>query len=150
MSAQTDGTENSKQRTTFTDTSKIFIGGNRYDTFSAEFTNDTYEDSVPAGTVFGQIASTRKVVPLDAIATDGSQYPIGILASDLTVLAGEDFTGDVYLCVEGDVAQEKVLFADATTVNTVIEDKTVRARIGADTVGVKLVTGTELTEYDND
>jgi hypothetical protein len=53
------------------------------------------------------------------------------------------------MCVAGDVAQEKLIFQGSDTLATVVSSRTLNDRIGADTVGVKLVSGTELTEYDN-
>lgn len=152
MSDQTTGTSTNNQRTTFTDTSKVFIGGNRYDVFDTDFTNSSYATlGIAEGTVFGQVAGTLKVKPLDPLAQDGSQYPIGILKGKLEVESGSYFTDQVTLCVAGDVAENKVLFADnVTTINTVVDGRTLRARIGSDTVGIKLVASTELTEYDND
>lgn len=152
MSKQTTGTNTKNQLTVVTDVSKVFLGNNRYDYFDTDFTNSSYATlGVLEGTVFGQVAGTQKVKPLDPLAQDGSQYPIGILKGNLEVESGSYFNAGVYLCVAGDVAEEKVLFADSvTTINTVVDGRTLRARIGADTVGIKLVPGTELTEQDND
>jgi hypothetical protein len=89
------------------------------------------------------------LVILDKDASDGSQYPVGILAQDVVALYGEELSQSVDFCVEGDVAQEQLAFAAGTTLATVISGRTVADRIGADTVGVKLVATDEQTFYDN-
>lgn len=151
MSKFTQGTNTNKQSTGFYDTSKVFIGRNRFDNFQALFNIDQYADNVLEGTVFGRVASSGKVVPLSPLASDGSQIPIGILLGDINVLSGTNYDGQVTLCVAGDVAEEKVLFADSvTTLDTIVNNRRLRDRIGSDTVGIKLQPGTELTEKDND
>lgn len=148
---QTTGTNTNNQLTVNNDTSKIFIGENRHDTFDFEYENATYDDvTIKAGTLFGQIHATAKVTPLASGASDGSQFPIGILAHDVTIEAGDTFDGTVTLCVEGRVAEDKVILNGSDTLNTVVSNRTLRARIGADTVGIKLVASTEMTAYDND
>lgn len=131
-----------------TDTRKIFIGHNRYE--DVDYTNpdgDYASTDMLLGTVIGRIASSGKVVPLDSAASDGSQYPIGVLAKTYTVEAGGDQT--VSICVAGDVAEEKVLLQGTDTLETIIDSRRLRDRIAADTVGIKLVTATEMTDTDN-
>ena len=149
---QTTGTNTNNQLTVNSDTSKIFIGDNRHDLFDYAYDNTAGPDDVtiPAGTLFGRIHATGKVTPLTSGASDGSQYPIGILREDKTILYGEEFDGQVTLCVEGRVAEDKVIFQGSDTLNTVISDRRLRDRIGSDTVGIKLVVSTEITAYDND
>jgi hypothetical protein len=133
-----------------TDTSKIFLRDKRFEQGTFDYTNSTYDDvTIAAGTVLGRIASTNKLVVLTSAASDGSQFPVGILAQDVTVEAGDSYSDTVNMCVAGDVAQEKLVFQGSDTLATVVSSRTLKDRIGADTVGVKLVTCTELTEYDN-
>lgn len=128
------------------DVKKIFIFDNNYDV--ANLTNSTYDAiDYPAGLILGQVAATGEVVPLNSAASDGSQYPIGILSANVTIEGGD--TREVPFCVAGDVAEEMLVFTDADTLETVIEGKQLRARIGSDTVGVKLRFGTDQTRYDN-
>lgn len=144
--SQTIVTNTGNQAHITTDTSKIFVGNNRYDTF--EYNNDTYVDvDLTKGQLMGEIAATRKVVPLNPDASDGSQLPIGIMANDHVAEAGT--TINVSLCVSGDVVENQILLAPDVNLNDVIDGRTLRQRIGTDTVGVKLVGGTELTNYDN-
>jgi hypothetical protein len=129
-----------------TDTSKIFIWENRYS--KANLTNSGYDDvTYPVGTLLGRIGSSQEVVPLVSTATDGSQYPVGILADDYTVEAGD--TVEVSFCNYGDVAEEMVVLDAGDTMDTLIDDRSIRDRIASDTVGIRLVPGTELTAEDN-
>ena len=133
-----------------TDTSKLFLGENHYD--SATYTNSSYDEvTLVAGTLMGRIATpggaNSHVVPLESGATNGSQYPVGILADDYVVAAGDSIS--VAYCVEGEVASELVILQGSDTLPTVISGRTIKDRIAADTVGIKLVVSDELTGYDN-
>ncbi len=128
------------------DVSKIFLWNNRYET--ALYTNSVYNpETLLAGQIMGRVSATNQIVKLFSTATDGSQFPIGILADNYTVESGEQKT--LTICVAGDIAAEKVLFESNDGFNTVISSRTLLDRIGSDTVGVKLVFGTEMTAYDN-
>jgi len=144
-------TLNTGQQATFdTDLSKIFLWGNRYAKFPYAKTNSTYDDfTLPAGTLMGRISGTNKVIPLASGASDGSKFPVGVLAADVVVLAGESFDGEISLCVAGDVNEDLVLLDGSDTLDTVISDRTLRDRIGADTVGIVLKAVDELTKADN-
>jgi hypothetical protein len=138
------------QATINTDLSKIFVGNNRYSDFPYSNTNSTYDDiTIPKGTLMGRIGSTLKVIPLVSTAVDGSQNPVGILAEDVVVEAGEVYTKDVTLCVSGDVAESKVILSGSETLDTLISSRPLRDLIGANTVGIKLVSSTENTSFDN-
>jgi hypothetical protein len=147
MSSQTVSLNAGNQAIIKTDTSKIFLWNNRYE--SSEYTNDSGDDIVlPAGTLMGRINASGKVQPLASAAVDGSQYPCGILNEDWAVADGA--TQKVSFCVAGDVAEEKVVFDGADVITTIVDGRTLRDRIAADTVGIKLVVATELTAYDNE
>jgi hypothetical protein len=134
------------QITTNIDQSNIFVFNNRYET--ADYTNSTYDDvEILAGTLMGRVSATQEIVPLDSSASDGSQYPVGILAQDTTIEGGD--TVSLTICVAGDVVEDKVILADGDTMATVISGRSIRDRIGADTVGIKLVGSDQMTAYDN-
>lgn len=136
---------NSQLTVTF-DTSKTFVRDNEYRSF--DYTNSTGSTvQLNGGALMGRIAATQKVVPLSSAATNGSQYPIGVLASDYVVLDGATVT--VRICVSGTVVKGKVLFDGTDTMNTIIEDKILEDRIGSDTVGVLLLPSLENIDYDN-
>lgn len=130
-----------------TDTSKIFIGRNRYDN-TGYINNSSYQPiTLLQGTVMGRVAATGVLKPASAQSTDGSQIPVGILAHDVVALQGE--TKNVFICVEGDVVENKVLFNLGDTMETVVSGRRYRDRIGADTVGINLIQSEELTDFDN-
>ena len=146
MSTVTTPLNNSNSQFNNYDITNIFVLSNRYD--SANFTNDTYESiTLTMGSVVGRVNSTDEIALLTSGASDGSQFPIGILAETITVLAG--VTASLSFCVDGDVATSQLLFQGSDVLTTVIDGKTLRDRIGSDTVGVNLVGGTELTAFDN-
>jgi hypothetical protein len=139
-----------RQMTVNTDLTKIFVWNNRYENMPFEYDNDTYDDvTIPAGTLMGRIGATQKVVPLESGASDGSEYPVGVLAQDVVILAGDEFDGTVSVCVAGDVNESKVIFDGSDDMDTLVSDRSLRDRIAADTVGIKLVVSDELTGTDN-
>ena len=135
------------QATTNYDVSKIFIYENRFQTES--YTNDGYDPvTLAVGTVMGRVSSTGKIIPLQSNASDGSQFPVGILNREHVVNEGD--TVDVSICIGGDVAAEKiVLVKSGDTLDTVISGRRIRDRIAGDTLGIKLVTVDEMTGFDN-
>jgi len=151
--SQTTTVSTSNSRFVETDVSKIFLF-NR-ESLKATLYFDNYSGgtavTLEPGTVLGRIASSDKVTPLDSSASDGSQFPVGILMQQVTVAANTiDSATEVYMCVAGDVAKGKIIFYNGTdTVATVVSDRTLGDRIGADTVGIRLVPSTEMTESDN-
>lgn len=157
MSTVTSTNVTNKQATFQYDVSKIFIWDNRYS--KATFNNNTgAEASFAPGTVVGRVASSGKIVPFDSTATDGSQIPIGVLKNSVDALADDGDVTDVNFCVAGDVAEEKLLFQDTDDLDTVvtIQDGTPAAttntRIVRDMIeslGIRIIEGTELTSLDN-
>ncbi len=147
MSTQTVVLNNGQQAILNTDTAKIFLWDNRFE--SGDRTNSTYDDeNLIAGTLMGRVSATQKLVPLQSDAADGSQIPVGILNKDWVILAGE--TQKVSICVSGDVAEEKLVFTKVgDDLDTVVSGRSLRDRIGGDTVGVKLITSVENTGVDN-
>jgi len=128
------------------DRSQIFVGDNRYET--GTYTNGTGSTKdLAKGTLMGRIHATGKLTPLASAASDGSQYPVGILADDYSVL--DTASATVTICVAGDVVSSKIVLDGSDTLETVISARRIKDRIGADTVGIKLVATDELTGYDN-
>ncbi len=129
------------------DTSKIFVFDNRFET--ATYTNPEGDDvTLLKGTVMGRIAASNKILPLESNASDGSQYPIGILADDYEVGYTESAT--LTFCKSGDVVESKIIFYNGTdTVNTVVSSRTLGDRIQGDSLGINLVGGDQLTAQDN-
>ena len=130
-----------------TDTSKIFLGfENRYEK-DAYVNNSTYDpQTLLAGTVMGRIAATGAVVPLYPGAPDGSQFPVGILANELVIDAGD--TMQAALCQSGDVNEAKIVFFyPGTSLDRVESSRTTRDWLTL--LGIKLVLADELSDYDN-
>lgn len=139
--------QTSNQITIKTDSSKMFIRNNEFKT--SEYTNGGGAAvTLNGGALLGKIAATGKVVPLTSAAVDGSQYPVGVLATDYTVAAGA--TVSVRYCVAGSVVKTKVLFDGTDTMATVIEHKRLEDRIASDTAGILLIESTENSQFDNE
>lgn len=131
-----------------TDLSQVFLG----EIFSE---NDNYINNsgydpiaLPMGTVMGRIAASGVVVPLQSNASDGSQFPLGILMEDLLIDSGG--TVQAPICVAGKVAKNQVtFFRPGDAFETVVSSRRLVDRIGSDTVGIKLVPTQDLTQFDN-
>jgi len=140
---QVNATENQSQFNY--DNSKIFIFGNRYE--KVVFTNLTGGTlSYAAGTVLGRISATGKVTEMKSAATDGSELPIGVLATAITDLATVSDI-DVNMCIKGDIAEDKVVFNGSDVVTTAEQGRIYRDWLTL--VGIILKSGTELTNFDN-
>lgn len=138
--------QTANQITVNTDLSKIFVWDNRYQ--KGTVNNATYDDIVLLqGQLMGRVSATQKLKKLASGSNDGSQFPVGILAEDYTVQDMSD--QDVYICVSGDVDETLLVFDGSDNLNTVVSGRSLRDRIGADTVGIKLVTADRMTDYDN-
>jgi len=134
-------------RTSQYDYSKIFIFGNSF--ADGQINNSTYDDVThPIGTLMGRVSATGLLVPCATGASDGSQYPVGVLADEYTVPDGE--TINVRICTAGEVDENKIVFDGSDDFDTVVESKTMRDRIGSDTVGIVLKSIDELGAADNE
>lgn len=93
---------------------KIFVYDNRYQQLT--FKNNTGAGATfQAGLLLAKDNSDNTIVPLDASnTTNASNIPIGILAQDLsTSIAAAGTQTNVYFCVQGDVARDKIIFQDS-------------------------------------
>lgn len=145
MSTSTTVNQTDSQLHVDYDVAKIFLGCNRYAT--GTFTAGGAEVTLEAGTLLGRISGTNKLAVLKSASTDGSEIPVGILSHTVTVAASA--SKELTFAVEGDVAEEKVIFDGTDDLDTVVDGRTLRDRIGGDTVGIKLVSTVENTAYDN-
>ena len=129
------------------DTSKIFVWNNEY--YRDTFLNNTgAQASFAAGTLLGRITASGKLAICKSGAVDGSQIPVGILKTSITDLADAGEV-DVNYCIYGKVVESKVVLDGTDTLATMISGRTIKDRIAADTAGIILVDGDELTEFDN-
>lgn len=145
MSQETIGTNNGQQMRVDFDISKIFIWKNRYS--SANYTNSTYNpyDQLVPGMALGRVSATGEVKRLNSTANDGSQYPCGIMLSDIEVAEGD--TENVAFCIAGDVAESKIIFHGTDTLNTVVGGRIYRDWFHL--LGIKPVPTQENTKFDN-
>lgn len=146
MSEITNNLSTTNQLYNSYDTSKLLLGFNSFT--EADHTSSGGTDFVQ-GEIVGQIASSGKIAKLDSGATDGSQYPFGVVLIDQTVEDGE--TETIKLVNKGKVAQEKIVFQGSddltTTVGPADNLRTYKALLND--LGIELEAGTELTEFDN-
>lgn len=147
MSTATNVLNTSNQAITNFDTTKVFLRDNKFET--GTFTNDdSYDDvTLVGGTLLGRISATNKLVPHSSSASDGSQFPVGILAHTITVQESDD--AELTFCTAGEVAAGKLILASGDTLATVISGRTINDRIKSDTAGVILVGADQLTAFDN-
>lgn len=146
MSSQTVVLNTGSQAIVNTDTSKVFLWNRRSE--KGQITNGTGGTvNYPEGTVMGRISASGLYAPFASAAVDGTQHPIGVLIKSYAIVAAD--TQDVFICVSGDVAAEKLIFQGADTLNTVISGQRVRDILQGKSVGIKLVFATEMTATDN-
>lgn len=143
---------NTGSQVTFSyDVSKIFLFQNTYRKINID--NGTGSDvTLQPGTLIGTISATGKGKVLASGSTDGSQLPTGIVAQPTIVPANSNV--DVYICIGGRVAQEKLIFNGSDTLNTSIADtagatRILQDRIASDTMGIELISASELSGFDN-
>jgi hypothetical protein len=125
--------------------SKLVLGGNRFETVS--FTASGAAVVLTRGMVIGKISATQKGKALASAATDGSQFPFGIVPENITIADGE--TQDVSVVVSGDVAAQLVTLDGGDSMATVVDGKSIGDRVAGDTLGIKLVETDELSQADN-
>lgn len=113
------------------------------------YTNSTYVSGVTwlAGTVMGVISGTGKVTPLTSVATDGSQFVVGILAMDIIVDSGE--TLNVPILTEGWVREDMILLQGSDTLQTVISGRRIYEKIGGESVGIFIQGVKNATDFTN-
>jgi hypothetical protein len=129
-----------------TDVSKIFLRDNRYQTGN-QVNNSSYNPmNLVAGTLMGRISATGTLAPMYAPGADGTQFPVGVLAEDVSLDSGE--TKQITIVDFGDVAESKIVFFySGQTLETVVSSRRVRDYLQAQ--GIKLISGFEMTKYDN-
>lgn len=136
--------QNGSQMTVNYDVSKMFILNNRY-TY-AQHTNSTgASETILAGTVMGRIASTGKIIPMLAGASDGSAIPVGILVKDYTV--ADTVTVSMGICIAGDVTEDLII-CQGGTLDTVVALQTNRDRLRS-FASINPKPRLDLTGFDN-
>jgi len=134
-------------RTTKYDTAKLCLFNNSF--ASGEVNNEDYADLVlETGTVMGRVSATGALVPLESAASDGSQYPVGVLAGNYTIADGD--TQEVRIVTGGEIDASLLIFQGSDDLDTVVSGKQLRDRLASDTVGLILQDVDQLSEFDND
>jgi len=128
------------------DRQKTFIFNNDFES-GALLNASGGELTYPIGTLLGRIAATNKLVPMASGATDGSQFPVGVLAEEVTIADTEE--ANVNFAVSGDVREGAIVLDGSDTLLTVVSLKTIGDRIKSDTMGIRLVPVTDDTFFDN-
>lgn len=147
MSEATEVEKTSNKLHTDFDQSKVFIRNNRFE--QQDFENTTGgELTMKAGTLLGRVTATGNLEIFKSASADGSEVPVGVLGEPSITFADAE-TKQVNVCVAGDIASEKIILDGADDLDTDVNGRTVRDRIGADTVGIKLVVTDQLTGFDN-
>jgi len=128
-------------------TEKIFIRDN--ETRRGEnYTNPVASETVlAAGTIMGRVTASGKLLPLASGAVDGSNIPVGVLSTEYTVPASANDL--LTICISGHVDADGLVFDGADTLDTMIDGRTLRDRLNADTLGIKVIEGTQLSNFDN-
>ena len=147
MSTVTNVLANANQLITNYDVTKFLLGNNSF--IAADITAAGGNGVLKEGMVMGRIAATRKIVPLDKDATDGSQYPVGVCIITQTVANAA--TKSITLVNKGRIAESLVNFFAEETLNTVIgvASHTRILRDWLNSIGLELIAGEELTIVDN-
>lgn len=128
------------------DSSQTFIG-NQFTRRSEYVNNSLYDDvTIAVGTVMGRVSATGEVVPMESDASDGSQYPIGLMNNTVIIPGGE--TVELPIVIMGEVAQNKIVFAkDGDSLTTTVGIHQVQDWLGL--CGIKVIASREMTDYDN-
>lgn len=146
MSSQTVALNTGNQMIIHNDTSKTFLWNRRSQPGQIE-NSDLYDPVTHAeGTVMGRISATGLLTPFTSGASDGSQWPVGVLVGSHTIDEGD--TRNVFICDDGDVAAEKLIFDGSDDLDTVVDGRQVRDWLKV--AGIKVITATEMTAEDND
>ena len=126
------------------DSSFIFLGCNSYE--REQYTNGGGATvTLEAGTIMGRISATGLLLPLAVGAVDGSENFVGIVTETVDVLAAG--TANISICVEGKVAQDKLVFNAAEDLESVVDGRQLKDIIAGQ--GIKLVATDELSNFDN-
>jgi len=144
--------QNANQLYIRTNLTQTFVWNNRYETGNLVYENVTDGDVViPTGTVLGRVMATQKLVEWTSGASDGSQYPVGVLAADVYVSYGESYDSPVSFCVAGDVARDKIVLQGSDTLETECgtSDRSLQDMLASVSGGIRLVQSIQNTIYDN-
>ena len=127
--------------------SKLLLGFNGF--ITGVVTASGAAVTLTQGMIMGQIAATGKIVPMKSAATDGSQYPFGIVLNGEVVADGTSST--INLVNKGRINENIVKFEGTDDMDTAIGAtnnlRTYRALLND--MGFEFEIADELTAVDN-
>jgi len=99
------------------------------DTAKETLVNNTADEiTIVSGTLLGRVNSTMKVTFFDASAVDGSQYPVGAVAKDFTLGAGEEV--GIVMVYDGAIPDDNLVTAqEDDTMSTIIDGISLKDRL---------------------
>ena len=127
------------------DFSKLFLFENRYRRI--DISASGADIVLSQGMLIGTISASGEGAIMASGSSDGSQIPTGICAEDITVVDGS--TESVLICIGGHVDEDKLIFDGTDDLDTAVSGRIYRDRIASDTLGIYLVSSTELSAVDN-
>jgi len=96
--------------------------------------------------VMGRISATKKIVPFDSAASDGSERPLGLLrlgyAASVTIPATTTVT-NLVVAVQETVIESKITFKSGITLDSVSNGMTLRDQLMKQ--GIIIISATELS-----
>lgn len=143
MSKTITRNQTNNQMTADYDISNLVLGQNSF--IKGSITASGSDIDLLQGMVMGRISSTQKLVPLDASATNGSQYPVGICLIDAKIINGTSV--DITLVNKGRIEEQKINFLGTETLDSVVSGRILRDWIND--IGLELILSEELTNFDN-
>lgn len=106
-------------------------------------------ETVKVGQILGRVAATQKLVVCKSGAVDGSQFPAAIAVQELTDIAIAGTVDNIAPCNGGKVNVNELVFDGTDTLDTLVDGKSMRDHLIANTKGLELVDVLENIDYDN-
>ena len=126
------------------DVSQLLLGNNSFvsGTFAAYGTDMV----IDPGTVVARLTTTGEFVPLDTSATDGTQYPVGLLIKQLTVADGGK--ADTQIVNKGKINENLIRFWNSGQgLDTIVDNRSIFDWLND--IGFEIEGSDELTKVDN-
>jgi hypothetical protein len=143
MSTVTPILATGNQMITNYDVKKFLLGDNSF--VAANYTDGGAGSTVVAGQLMGRITATGKIVPQDSAAVDGSQFPVGVNIAAKTV--GAAATAELQLVNKGRVASDLLVLKAGVALTDDVDGRQLKDWLSD--IGLELMSGTELTAFDN-
>lgn len=99
------------------------------------------------GTMISRIPTTGKFAIMKSASEDGTQYPVGVLAEDVSLEAATE--KNINVVKSGIVDASGLVFNGADTIASVVDSRQYLDLIPSMTVGIELVSIDQLTNFDN-